>query len=47
MIHYPAHMLWWNPKAKKTFKTKKEKEKGVALEELIIATQTMVGKGTS
>jgi hypothetical protein len=31
------------PKAKKEYKTKKEKEKYVAVEELVIATQTMVG----
>lgn len=27
MICYPAHMLWWNPKAKKKYKIKKGKEK--------------------
>jgi hypothetical protein len=44
MIRYPTHMLRWNPKAKKKYKTKKGKEKDVAMEELIIATQTMIGK---
>jgi hypothetical protein len=36
MIHYPSHMLWWNPKAKKKYKTKKGNEKDVAVEELVI-----------
>ncbi len=32
------------PKAKKKYKTKKEKEKDATVEELVIATETMVGK---
>jgi hypothetical protein len=31
------------PKANKEYKTKKEKEKYIVVEELVIATQTMVG----
>jgi hypothetical protein len=31
------------PKAKKKYKTKKEKEKDVVMEKLVIAAQTMVG----
>lgn len=31
------------PKANKEYKTKKEKEKYIAVEELVIAAQTMVG----
>jgi hypothetical protein len=31
------------PKAKKKYKTKKEKEKDITMEELVIVAQTMVG----
>jgi len=43
MVCCPTTHAMVEPKAKKKYKTKKEKEKDVTMEELIIIAQSMVG----
>jgi hypothetical protein len=39
----PSTMVVMEPKAKKKYETKKEKEKDIIMEELMVVVQTMVG----